>query len=401
MRIPSSIRDERDPSGSYAKRPIWFAGGAADHYSDAAMSSPTRIRPLQIGNVSVPTNLVLSPMSGVTDCAFRSVVRACSGGHLGLVVSEFIAAEGLTRDNAKTLAMMRFKESERPVSIQIFGADVDRMVRAAVMVEQAGADVVDINCGCPAPKVVKRGGGAQLMREGSRLAEILAGIRRAVNIPFTVKIRSGWDADCLNADEIADIAVGEGAAMLAVHGRSRVQLYGGRADWDLVRGLSGRLPVPVLGSGDVSDPEIALERLDGAYASGLMVGRAAMGNPWIFAQIAARAADQPIPRPTRADRIGVLALFRDELRETLPDRAFIGRFRGLACRFTKGLAGGAAVRKRIGGLGTVEEVFDEFAAFISGFDELADPTEPYYQGRGAAARHRAQTRGSRVGSVVA
>jgi len=329
-------------------------------------SPSTLVRPLAVGRVVLPTNLVLSPMSGVTDCAFRCLVRASSGSAVGLFVSEFIAAEGLTRDNTKTMRMLRFKDCERPFSIQIFGSDVDRMVRAAQMVEQAGADIVDVNCGCPAPKVVRRGGGAELMRQADRLRRIVRGIRRRVEIPVTVKIRAGWDEDSRNAEEIGALVEEEGASMLAVHGRTRVQLYSGLADWELVGRLRERLTIPVMGSGDVAEPGQAIDRLRRGYADGIMIGRGAMGNPWIFSQVLAAASGQPILEPGPLDRIAALREFRDALRETLPDRAFLGRFRGLACRFVKGMPGGAAARRAIGSAVTVDDVFDVFTEFVTG-----------------------------------
>ena len=334
------------------------------------------LHPLQIGSVRARTNLVLSPMSGVTDCAFRCLVRACSGDALGLVVSEFIAAEGLTRDNAKSLAMLRFKEWERPISIQIFGSDVDRMVRAALIAEDAGADVVDVNCGCPAPKVVRRGGGAELMRQEPRLRAILRGIRAAIRVPVTLKVRSGWDETSLNALEIAKMAEDEGAAMVAVHGRTRVQLYSGEADWELVRRVRAALGIPVVGSGDVTSPGRALGRLGEGYADGVMIGRGALENPWIFAQIADVAAGRAPRNPSAAERVAALERFRDSMRETLPDAAFVGRFRGLACRFVKGMEGGAAARRAMGSAKAVDEVMAMFRDFVLGRArgiELAEP----------------------------
>jgi nifR3 family TIM-barrel protein len=322
------------------------------------------VQPLQIGSVRTTTNLVLAPMSGVTDSAFRRMVKHCSGEAVGLLVSEFVAAEGLTRDNAKTLRMLRYVESERPVSIQIFGADVDRMVSAAKMVEDAGADVVDINCGCPAPKVVRRGGGAQLLREPDRLAEIVGAIVRAVRIPVTVKIRSGWDDASLNAVEIARRVEAEGASMLAVHGRTRVQLYSGRADWDVVATIRGSLRIPVLGSGDVTTPAQAAVLLRSGAADGVMIGRAAMSNPWIFAEVVAAAEGRQPVGPPAAALVDALTVFRDALRETLPDHSFIGRYRGIACHFVKGMRGSAAARAAIGAVKTVEEIGAIFADFV-------------------------------------
>lgn len=331
-------------------------------YSTHSLATP--LAALDLGGVRTSTNLILSPMSGVTDCAFRRLVKSCSGDAVGLLVSEFVAAEGLTRDNRKTLDMLRYDESERPISIQIFGADVDRMVRAAAMVEDVGADIVDINCGCPAPKVVKRGGGAQLMRTPDRLRDILRGVREAVGIPMTVKVRSGWDDDCLNAQEIARLAEDEGAAMLAVHGRTRIQLYTGDADWSLVKRLRANLSIPVVGSGDILSAADAMERLSAGSADGVMIGRGAMGNPWIFAQVRALAEGRPIPIPTPAERVAALERFKNYLEEAASERSFHGRFRGFACRMVKGSPGSAVARRRIGAASDCNEVLAIFSDFI-------------------------------------
>jgi nifR3 family TIM-barrel protein len=322
------------------------------------------VRPLEIGPVRLRTNLVLSPMSGVTDSAFRRMVQHCSGGALGLLVSEFIAAEGLTRDNAKTFGMLRFLPSERPISIQIFGADVDRMVLAARMVEETGADIVDINCGCPAPKVVKRGGGAQLLREPNHLAAVVAAVVRAVRIPVTVKIRSGWDDSSINAEEVARRVEDAGASMLAVHGRTRVQLYSGQADWQVVERVRRTVRIPVVGSGDVIEAGQALERLAGGAADGVMIGRGALSNPWIFADVVAAVAGAAPRRRTPADLVAALGIFRDGMRETRPDHSFIGRYRGLACHFIKGMRDSAAARAGIGRAATIADVDSVFAEFV-------------------------------------
>lgn len=314
------------------------------------------LRPLAIGPVTIATNLVLSPMSGVTDSAFRRTVQAASGEAVGLLVSEFIAVEGLTRSNAKTIAMLHFEPAERPLSIQIFGADPVRMADAAAMVEQAGADIVDVNCGCPAPKVVRRGGGAQLMRTPEVLRDVLRAIRSAVSIPFTVKIRSGWDDGSRNALDVARMVEDEGAAMIAVHGRTRVQLYNGRSDWDLVAEVKRRSSIPVIGSGDIVDPQSALLRLSQGCADGLMIGRGAIANPWLFAQIRA-AANGEVPHvPGGEERVALVAFFRRCLDETKPERAYLGRLRGLGCCLVKGYAGGAAARRAIGGARSADEV---------------------------------------------
>jgi len=322
------------------------------------------LRPLSIGPVRIRTNLVLSPMSGVTDSAFRRTVQQASPEAVGLLVSEFIAVEGLTRANAKTTAMLRFDNAERPVSIQIFGADAERMAQAARLVEEAGADIVDVNCGCPAPKVVRRGGGAQLMRAPELLRDILRAIRRAVAIPFTVKIRSGWDDGSRNALDVARMVEDEGAGMLAVHGRTRVQLYRGLSDWDLVAEIKRRAAIPVIGSGDVFDAQTALARLAGGYADGVMIGRGAIANPWIFAQTLAAARGQALVVPGPAERVALLSFFRRALDEDKHERAYLGRLRGLGCCLVKGFTGGAAARRALGAARSADEVETVMRQFL-------------------------------------
>lgn len=367
------------PEPSATARPEVATAGEAGSVADStrtARADHGLLRPLEIGPVRTRSNLVLAPMSGVTDCGFRRTVLEASGGAVGLLVSEFVAAEGLSRDNAKTMAMLEYREVERPFSIQIFGADVDRMVRAAEMVEEAGADIVDINCGCPAPKVVRRGGGAGLMRTPEVLRDIVAAVHEAVSIPVTVKIRAGWDDSSRNAVDVARMVEDAGASMLAVHGRTRVQLYSGEADWDLIGEVRNAVDIPVLGSGDVTDPDGALARLRGGYADGLMVGRGAISNPWIFGQIAEAARGEAVFQPSIRDRVELLVFFRHALAEHKIEHAFLGRLRGLACHMAKGMPGGAATRRVLGKAGTaadIERILREFLLEGRRFDEeIAD-----------------------------
>ena len=260
--------------------------------------------------------------------------------------------------------MLRYKEEERPISVQIFGCEPWRMAEAARMVEAAGADVIDINCGCPAPKVVRRGGGAELMRQAPRLREILRAVGRAVRIPVTLKIRAGWDDTQRNALEIGRLVEQEGAAMLAVHGRTRVQMYRGAADWDLVARLHEELSIPVVGSGDLRTPAEVLAPLKAGHCDGVMIGRAAMRNPWIFAQAVALASGRPVTPVTADRRVQALHEFRERLQETLPERALMGRLRGMACRLGKGLPGSAAVREAIGHARTADEVERIFRGLV-------------------------------------
>lgn len=287
-----------------------------------------------IRQVAVNPGLVLAPMSGVTCSAFRQLIKELNPGAVGLLVSEFISVEGLTREGRRSLEMMRFAEMERPIGIQIFGYDIKRMRDAAVMVEQAGADIVDINCGCPAPKVVRRGGGCELMRQPLHLGAMLREVRSAVSIPLTIKMRSGWDDGSRNAPEIARIAEQEGVEAVTVHGRTRAALYRGTADYEIVQRVIESVSIPVCGSGDVVDAASASERL-GSGVVGLYVGRAAIHNPLVFTDIVEGRSPELKNRPELM--VKILLRYRDLLLEGgRPPLAMCGRLKQLASQMAKG-----------------------------------------------------------------
>jgi tRNA-dihydrouridine synthase len=215
------------------------------------------------------------------------------------------------------------------------------------------------------------------MRQGERLREILRRIVAVVGIPVTVKMRAGWDDSTINAVEVARIAEGEGAAMLAVHGRTRVQLYSGVADWDLVRSVRSSVAIPVLGSGDIIDARGALDRLRNGYADGVMVGRAAMDNPWIFREIEAAARGEELPKASPQARLAALRLLGRLLGADLPEHAYVGRFRGMACRLVRGMPGSAQARRLLGSVRSVAEVEAVFASFVLGATQ-----EPAFQAAG-------------------
>ncbi len=239
-------------------------------------------------------------MAGMTDTAFRRLVKRQGG--CGLVVTEMVSSEGLVRGIDRTLGYAEFTEEERPVSVQIFGGDPEKMARAAQVVEKIGADVVDVNMGCPVPKVAKGHAGCRLMREPDHAAAIVRAMARAVSIPVTVKMRAGWNHDEVNAPELARRVEDAGAAAIAVHGRTAAQSYAGRADWDLIDQVAEAVSIPVFGNGDCVEPEELLDRLRGSKVAGILVGRGVLRNPWIFAQAAAAAAGRPVPVATMADR---------------------------------------------------------------------------------------------------
>src|SRR5881397_935325 len=216
------------------------------------------IKSFKIRDIEINPPLILSPMAGVTDVSFRRLLKRRGG--VGLSVSEFISVEGLTRSNPKSKRQMRFYEDERPFAVQIFGGQPERMRMAAEMAEEVGADILDVNCGCPAPKVVKHGGGSGLLRDLPRLETILKEIKKAITIPLTIKIRAGYSESSINAVDTAKLAEDCGVEHIALHGRTKEQGYRGSADWDLVRQIKATVRVPVSGSGDVATIEQALSR---------------------------------------------------------------------------------------------------------------------------------------------
>src|SRR5437764_12196055 len=239
--------------------------------------------PFKIRNIEINPPLILSPMAGVTDISFRRLLKRRGG--VGMTVSEFISVEGLTRHNPKSKRQMRFFEEERPFAVQIFGGQPERMRMAAEMAEEVGADVLDINCGCPAPKVVKHGGGSGLLRDYERLETILKEIKKAITIPLTIKIRAGYYDHAINAVETAKLAEACGAEHIALHGRTKEQGYRGLANWDLVKQIKEVVSVPVSGSGDVNTIAQAFDRFRETGCDGVLIGRGAMANAGILRQV--------------------------------------------------------------------------------------------------------------------
>ena len=305
------------------------------------------VRGFSIGRVRVDRPFVLAPMSGVTDTAFRRTVQIASSGTVGLLVTEFISIEGLTNDNLVARTRIAFDRAvERPLAVQIFGADIERMVEAARIVEANGADMVDINCGCPAPKVVRRGGGAELMRQPAHLATMVQRCVEAVRIPVTVKMRSGWDEPSINVLDVARACEDAGAAAIAIHPRTRKQLYAGAPRWELVAEVADQVSVPVIGSGDIASAEGALQRLRESGCAGVMIGRAAVMNPWIFGQVEDLVRGERPRVPSNSERRRVIFGFADMMQDYMPEKAVPGRMKQLLARLTKGIDGGMLLRER-------------------------------------------------------
>jgi tRNA-dihydrouridine synthase B len=248
---------------------------------------------MKIGSLSLSDPVALAPMAGMTDTAFRRLVKRRGG--CGLVVTEMVSSEGLVRGIDRTLEYAEYTEEERPVAIQIFGGDPVKMADAAQIVEGMGADIVDVNMGCPVPKIAKHNAGCSLMREPEHAASVIAAMAKAVRIPVTVKMRAGWNDATINAPLLARMVEDAGAAAVAVHGRTAAQSYSGESDWALISRVASGLRIPVFGSGDCIEADHVIARLRDHAVGGVLIGRGALRNPWIFRQAAdARAGRTPL-----------------------------------------------------------------------------------------------------------
>jgi nifR3 family TIM-barrel protein len=222
---------------------------------------------------------VLAPMAGITDHAFRSFMKEMGAG---IVVTELVSATGIDYNSEKTLSLMSFGEDQHPVGIQLFGEDPKTMAKAAQVAQDKGCDFIDINLGCPVPKVVKKGAGSALLKDLPQLTLLLREVKSAIQIPLTIKIRTGWDENSRNAHEVVQLAYNEGVDLVSIHGRTRAQAYAGKADWDYITEIKKQSRLPIIGNGDIVNAKIALERLENSSCDGVMIGRGALKNPYIF-----------------------------------------------------------------------------------------------------------------------
>jgi tRNA-dihydrouridine synthase B len=314
----------------------------------------------QIRDLTIRPATVLAPMAGVTDTLFRRVIRGLGG--CGLLMTEFTSSEGITRNAQKTLRYLFFQPDEHPISAQLFGASPSVMAEAAKMVEDHGFDAVDINLGCPAKKVVKCGGSG-LLRDLELLGEIFRAVRAAVRIPLTIKLRSGWDENSIVAVEVAKMAESMGVEAVAVHPRTRLQGYAGRADWNLIAAVKQAVRIPVVGNGDVQTPEDAARIMAETNCDAVMIGRAAATNPWIFSQMAEYRETGAYSRPTDTDRHRLLSGYYREIKlADQPDA--VGKMKQFACWFTHGVGNGSELRRSVHEAWTPGEVLDAIERFF-------------------------------------
>ncbi len=327
----------------------------------------------QVDHITISPNIILAPMAGVTDSTFRRMILGMGG--CGLVSTEMTNANSVSPKALKRHHLLDFLPEERPLTMQLSGNEPDLVARAAATVEQLGADILDINCGCPSPKVTGGGHGASLLRDLPKLERVLTAVRGAVSIPVTLKFRAGWDEDSLNYVETAKIAEACGIAAVALHPRTREQRYTGRADWHRVAEVKQAVRIPVIGSGDVKDAYDALERLAVSGADGVMIGRGAMSNPWIFMQIAQLRRGAPLFQPGLADKRDLLLHYLDLCAEDMPEQLAMNKLKQLIGQFALGMPDSAELRanvQRSRDIATARTLIEDyFAPFVEACEMAA------------------------------
>ena len=320
---------------------------------------------MNIGNIELSAPLALAPMAGITDLPFRLICRRLG---CGMTVSEMVSAKGLLYKNVKTTEMLRIDDGERPTAIQLFGSVPAELAEAARIVEASGADMIDFNMGCPVPKIVNNGEGSALMKNPQVAHDILAAMVKAVKIPVTVKFRAGWDDNNRNAVEIARAVEAAGVSAVAVHGRTRQQFYEGKADWSIIADVKQAVKVPVFGNGDIFTVADGLRMLEQTGCDGLMIGRGADGNPWLFTALAAALRGEPLPQPPSlkerlaqaAEHLEMLIAYKNEVVAVKEMRRHISAY-------LKGMPHAAEFRGRFHKVDTQEQ----FSELLAEYSECA------------------------------
>ena len=319
---------------------------------------------LKIGNVILENNVLLAPMAGVTDKAFRVITKPFGPG---LMYTEMVSGKGLFYSDKKTATLMETEDSEGLTAVQIFGHEPDVLSEIAQSALRFGAAILDINMGCPAPKITGNGDGSALSKNPRLAGEIIRAVSSAVDVPVTVKIRKGWDDSSVNAVEMAKIAESCGAAAVTVHGRTRQQFYSGTADLEIIRAVKEAVSIPVIGNGDVCDEESAKNMLDVTGCDGIMIGRGAEGNPWLFRRVVHYLeTGEKLPLPTEEERADMMEKHLELLVEYKGDYRGIQEARKHMAWYIKGLRGGARLRERINKAFTKDEMLLVIDAFRCG-----------------------------------
>ena len=309
----------------------------------------------KIGNIEIKIQVVMAPMAGITNMAFRKIIKDFGAG---LVYSEMVSDKALCYGNTKTIDMLQVDDGEHPVSIQLFGGEVETMVKAAKFIDQhSNCDIIDINMGCPVNKVLKADAGSKLLLYPDKIYEIVKGIVDNVSKPVTVKIRSGFDSKHINAVEVAKLIEKAGASAIAIHGRTRSQMYEGKADWKIIADVKAAVKIPVIGNGDVRSVEDAKRMLEETGVDAVMIGRAALGNPWLIKQVVqSLETGVIIEEPTYQEKIAQCLSHAKKLMEIEPEKVAMFQMRGHAPWYIKGLKSSARVKNELSKINTFEEL---------------------------------------------
>lgn len=309
---------------------------------------------MRIRDVEIKNGICLAPMAGIADRAFREL---CIHYGAGYTVTEMVSAKGFTMGDKKSAQLLTLGDIEKPAAAQIFGDDPDTMAAAAKKCIDYKPQVIDINMGCPAPKIAMNGGGASLMKNPALAGAIINAVSKAVDIPVTVKIRKGWDDDNVNAVELALIAEKNGASAITVHGRTRMQMYSGKVDYDIIAKVKQAVDIPVIGNGDIIDEQSAAIMLEKTNCDGIMIGRGALGNPWIFRRLNAYLTEcRVLPEVSVSEKMVVMLNHIKQIIQYKGEYTAMREARHHAAYYTKGLRGGAAFRKEIGTLEKYEQL---------------------------------------------
>ncbi len=309
---------------------------------------------MKIKDVEFKNRIFLAPMAGIADRAFREL---CINYGAGYTVTEMVSSKGLTMGDKKSAQLLTLGETEKPAGAQIFGDEPETMAQAAIKCLEFNPAVIDINMGCPAPKVAMNGGGASLMKSPLLAGEIVRAVSNAVDIPVTVKIRKGWDDESVNAVELAQIAEKNGAAAIAIHGRTRAQMYSGKVDYDIIARVKQAVSIPVIANGDITDEQSAAIMVDKTNCDAIMIGRGALGNPWIFRRINAYFNEcRVLPDVSTSEKMAVMLKHIKVLIDYKGEYTAMREARHHAAYYTKGLRGGASFRRQIGQLTSYEQL---------------------------------------------
>ena len=317
---------------------------------------------MKIGNLNLDNRVFLSPMAGVTDLPFRLI---CKEQDCGMLYTEMVNAKALCYDDQNTKKMLKIEDAEHPLAIQIFGSDPEYMGGAAKILNSYPNEILDINMGCPAPKVVKNGDGSALLKNPELAGKVLRAVVDNSEKPVTLKIRKGWDDTCINAVEIAKIAEDSGISAIAIHGRTREQYYSGKADWDIIREVKENVSIPVIGNGDVFEVEDAINMLNKTNCDAIMIGRGAQGNPWIFKRINHyMQTGEILPEPTLEEKINTAKKHLKLAVEEHGEYVAVREMRKHIAWYLKGLRNSARVRDEINKIESYEEVVNKLESYM-------------------------------------